>query len=272
LLRWPVKLADVTSLADRTISALRANNDELAKIVQQLKPEQLTDASGASEWTIAQVLSHLGSGAEIGLRGLLTALDEAPKPAEGFNQSVWDRWDAMSPQEQAAGFLEHNERLVENYENLSPEQRETLTLDLGFGPQPFTVASAGGLRLSEAASHAWDVRAGLDSSATLPDAEAALLAEFYSGDLGFLLGFIGKADQLEAPAVVALAGTDYQLAIAERAALTRGGAEATATFNGPLEAAVRLAVGRLKPEYTPSGVTVSGNVTLDDLRRVFPGF
>jgi len=30
--------------------------------------------------------------------------------------------------------------------------------------------------------------------------------------------------------------------------------------------------GRLSPRWTPAGVAVSGNVGLDDLRRVFPGY
>ncbi len=30
--------------------------------------------------------------------------------------------------------------------------------------------------------------------------------------------------------------------------------------------------GRLSPEHTPAAVEVTGNVTLDDLRRVFPGY
>ena len=46
----------------------------------------------------------------------------------------------------------------------------------------------------------------------------------------------------------------------------------TATFTGPLEAAVRLLSGRLKPEFTADGVGVTGNVTLDELRKVFPGY
>ncbi|MFD1045059.1 hypothetical protein ACFQ1S_05365, partial [Kibdelosporangium lantanae] len=45
----------------------------------------------------------------------------------------------------------------------------------------------------------------------------------------------------------------------------------SATFNAPQEAFVRLVTGRLRPPYD-QGVSVDGNVTLDDLRRVFPGF
>ena len=49
-------------------------------------------------------------------------------------------------------------------------------------------------------------------------------------------------------------------------------AEATATFTGSADAVARLLTGRLTPRWTPDAVTVSGNVDLDDLRRVFPGF
>lgn len=45
----------------------------------------------------------------------------------------------------------------------------------------------------------------------------------------------------------------------------------SATFNGPPEALVRLISGRLKAPHD-TGVTVEGAVTLDELRRVFPGF
>ena len=44
---WPA----MTSLADRTIAALRANHDTLAALVPTLTEEQLTAPSGASEWT-----------------------------------------------------------------------------------------------------------------------------------------------------------------------------------------------------------------------------
>jgi hypothetical protein len=49
-------------------------------------------------------------------------------------------------------------------------------------------------------------------------------------------------------------------------------ADPTATFTGPLEAAIRLVGGRLRPANTPERVKVTGAVTLDDLRRAFPGY
>ena len=66
---------------------------------------------------------------------------------------------------------------------------------------------------------------------------------------------------------------DYSIVVgAEGVRLEPGSDGATATFDGPLEAGIRLMAGRLKPEHTPAGVDVTGNVTLDELRKVFPGY
>ena len=70
----------MTSTADQPISALRTGHTTLTALVQDLPPGGLTGPSGASEWTIAQVLSHLGSGAEIGLAGLQASIAGEPAP------------------------------------------------------------------------------------------------------------------------------------------------------------------------------------------------
>jgi uncharacterized protein (TIGR03083 family) len=262
----------MTSLADRTIAALRSIHDDLAALVPGLPEQQLTGPSGASQWTVAQVLSHMGSGAEIGLAGYRTAVAGGPAQEPDFNQGVWDRWNAMTPEEQAAGFVEHDAELVAYLEGLTHAQREGLELELGFMPTPLSVATAAGMRLNEAALHGWDVRVALDPAAELGAIEAALLAEHFSGELGFLLGFIGKADALAEPAVVGIEGSDFSIEVGDGVALTAAGSGATATFTGPLEAAIRLLAGRLAPDRTPSGTDVTGNTTLADLRRVFPGY
>ncbi len=86
-----------------------------------------------------------------------------------------------------------------------------------------------------------------------------------------MLGFIGKADVLSEPATVAVGGTVILIGDAVSIA-NASDHEPTATFNGPAEAVVRLVAGRLKPKHTPEGVEVTGNVSLDDLRKVFPGY
>ena len=81
-----------------------------------------------------------------------------------------------------------------------------------------------------------------------------------------------KADALAVPAAVDIEGSGYGLVVADTVALVAGPVDPTATFSGPLESALRLVGGRLRPATTPDGVTVTGAVSLDDLRRVFPGY
>jgi uncharacterized protein (TIGR03083 family) len=262
----------MSELVDRTIAELRANHGRLAAEVGPLGDAQLTGPSGASEWTIADVLSHLGSGAEIGWYPVKAAATgetvDAPE-----NQEVWDRWNAMAPVDQAKSFVQYDEQSVATFEGLSPEQRESITIDLGFMPQPVSLGTVVGMRLNEQTLHGWDVRVGLDPAASLSEESAALLAEHFGSTMTFLLGFVGKAPEIDqgvGPARVGIGG--HTIVIADAVSLEPGDADTTATFHGPLEAAIRLLAGRLEPQHTPDGVTVEGNVGLDDLRNVFPGY
>jgi uncharacterized protein (TIGR03083 family) len=260
----------MTTLADQTIVALRHLHDELGSLVPTFTHDQLTGPSGASEWTVAQVLSHLGSGSEIALASYRTALEGAPDPGPEFNQAVWDRWNAMSPEDQASGFLDSDAKLVEILEALTPERRENLQIKLSFLPLPLDLSTIAGMRLNEVALHGWDVRVANDPSATLSDETAQVLVQQFSSSMSFLLGFIGKAEALPHAAIVDAQG--FGLVIDDAVSLMPTAENATATFDGPLETLVRLLGGRLKDSSTPESVTVVGNVSLDDLRRVFPGF
>jgi uncharacterized protein (TIGR03083 family) len=258
----------VTSdLVNQTIAALRANHDRLAEVVAGLTDAELTGPSGASEWTIADVLSHLGSGAEIGRFPLLEATgQELDRPS---NEEIWDRWNALGPADQASAFVESDELLVATFEGLTEEQRDSLMIDLGFLPQPVSLGTSLGMRLNEQALHAWDVEVGLDPAAGLTEESAALLARHFAETMHFLLGFVGKPGDV-GPARVALG--DHTIVVEDGVRLEAGNADATAEFHGPLEAGIRLLAGRLGAEHTPAGVEVTGNVTLDDLRTVFPGY
>jgi hypothetical protein len=185
---------------------------------------------------------------------------------------VWDRWNALTPRDQASEFLEQDATLLRTLEGLTPGQREKLEIKLGFLPAPLPLATVAGMRLNEAAQHSWDVRVALDPAATLDSDSADVLLEHFTGGMGFLLGFIGEPDQVSQPARVAIEGTDVVIGIGDQVSLSTPATGATAAFRGQPEAAVRLLCGRLTSPYTPEGVEVTGNLTLDDLRRVFPGF
>lgn len=262
----------MSTLASRTIDALRREHDDLTSLVSTLTTDQLISPSGASEWSVAQVLSHLGSSSEIHLAGLQAALGERETPADDFNPSVWAVWDAMEPADQAAGFLKHNGALVEAFESLTAEQHASVTVSIPYLPMPLSIATYAGMRLGENAHHAWDVRVAVDASAGLLGSSATVLPDHLATELGFMLGFIGKADQVDRDVVLALGNSGYRIAITDTVALAAADADVTATISGPLEAALRLTFGRLRPEHTPADVVVTGNVTLDELRTVFPGF
>src|SRR3954454_15448184 len=177
----------MSQLVDRTITALRSEHDTLAGIVRGLTDDQLAAPSGAAEWAVAQVLSHLGSGAEIGRAPIARAAGETVAAED--NQTIWARWDASTPRAQAEGFLETNRRWLETVEALTPGQRASLTVDLGFLPEPVPLVTALGMRLSEVANHSWDVRVGVDPDAEVAADSAAVLVDLLTGPLGFLLGF-----------------------------------------------------------------------------------
>jgi uncharacterized protein (TIGR03083 family) len=260
----------VTDLLDASIAALRSNHDELVALIDRISPEELSRQSGATEWTVAQVLSHLGSGSELTRARLEPAVAGEAVP-EIDSQSVWDRWNAMPPEQQAAGFVAQHGAVVSLLEGLDEEQRKSLTVDLGFLPEPATVETFVGMRLNETSAHAWDVRVAFDPAAGIETSSAGLVAAHLAGGLGFVLDFAAKPQALAEPATLALDG--FGISFTDTVDLTVGTPESpTATFHGPLEAAVRMLSGRLRPEVTPAGVEVTGNVSLDDLRPVFPGY
>lgn len=262
------------SNADAIIAALRSGNDSLAGLVSSYSDEQLAGPTGADEWDVSQVLSHLGSGAEIAQAGLQAALDGKPNPGMEFNKTVWARYDGAGRRERLTWFLAANKAATQSYESLSEQTRDSLKVDMGFLPAPVDVAAAASFRLGELALHSWDVRAGTDPAATLaPEATPHLLPQ-----MGMMAGFLGKPDALAGrTAVVAVTttdpGTDLTLHLGEKISVSPGTPERPdGTLALPAEAWARLVAGRLKPPYIPAGITTTGAADLELLRRVFPKF
>jgi uncharacterized protein (TIGR03083 family) len=259
----------MSELVDQIIVSLRQHHDQLAEVATGLDDEQLVAPSGASEWRICDVLSHLGSGSEIMLRPLAAAATGTDAP-DGSHQAIWDRWNAMTPREQAQGYVDHDAVLVQTLESLTPHQRDTITIRRPRLPEPVPLEVAAGMRLNEVAQHTWDVTVGLDPAATVDATAAGLMLTLLSDHLSFMLGFTAKPDALSQTTEVA-AG-DWTLVVDQDARLVPAGTNPPATFHGTTESFYRLLGGRLAERYTPAGTEVAGSVTLDDLRRVFPGF
>ncbi|GAB2928707.1 hypothetical protein GCM10027047_26760 [Rhodococcus aerolatus] len=99
-----------------------------------------------------------------------------------------------------------------------------------------------------------------------------MLLEHFSGELGVLLGFLGKPGAIAVPVVLDLVATGLALVVTDTVALVATPAETTAALTGGPDAVLRLLTGRLHPAHTPDTVIVTGGTTLDALRAVFPGF
>lgn len=259
------------SNADKVIAAVRTGYDRLADLVKKFDDDDLARGSAATEWDIAQVLSHLGSGAEIMRSRVLTALELQPAADGDFNQSVWDRWNAMTRREQADGFLELNENLTALLESLDDDQRVNLRIDLGFLPAPVDVTVFTRMRLSELSLHSWDIRSAFDPQATL---DAGAVPELLKRSDN--LGWISKPAALNGQYAVLRVSTtepatEFTLHLSDPVSIDSDAAS-DGTLNLPAEAWVRLTAGRLDPARTPSSVELTGPVTLETLREVFPGY
>ena len=248
------------------IGALRHSHDRLQAIVEPLDLGQLEQPSYASKWSIAQVLSHLGSQAEIfGLWLDASLSGEEPPGREAFGP-IWDSWNARSPQAQAADALHADRVTLEGMESLDADQLARLHLNL-FG-MDLDATGLARIRLGEHAVHSWDVAVALDPAATVAPDAVGLLVD----TLGQFMGRAAKPDGVDRRLRVSTTDPerDFILATGESVTLTPDDGEAgLPELRLPAEALIRLAYGRLDPAHTPP-VQASG-VDLDELRAVFPG-
>ncbi|HTT50631.1 MAG TPA: maleylpyruvate isomerase N-terminal domain-containing protein [Streptosporangiaceae bacterium] len=250
------------------IGVLRNSHDRLAGLVEPLGPGQLRAQSYDRDWTIAQVLSHLGSGAEIATLNLPAALGGNDEMDREAFQQVWDAWNSRTPEAQAADCLTWDEQHVSGLEALTGDQLAVIRLDL-FGRQ-LDAAGLVRLRLSEHAMHTWDVAVTADPAAVVaPDAVPEILEQITQ-----LLPFVAKpaGDAFRVRLRTTSPDRDYVLDVGEPVTLSDwvDGTEVDGVIELPTEALLRLFYGRLDPEHTPA-YTADG-VELDRLRKVFPGF
>ena len=253
------------------ITALRHSHDRLDAVAAGLTEGQLTAQSYDTEWSVAQVLSHLGSGAEIFALMLEASRTGAASPGIEQFHPIWDVWNAKSPVAMRDDALASDEALVEHLEGVTAE--EAAALQFSMGPFQLDLAGFARMRLAEHAVHTWDVAVSFDVDALVADDSVALLLP----GLGQAAGRSGKP--VETPFRVLLTTTDdrgaWTVSAGEAASLTEA-VDAADAHDGevvlPSEALLRLVYGRLDVDHTADSVTETGSRGLADLRQVFQGF
>jgi uncharacterized protein (TIGR03083 family) len=249
---------------EATLSALRASAERLRAMATALDGAQLIGASYDSDWTIADVLSHLGSGAVIMRRRLEDAQAGTETP-DDFAPTVWDEWNAKAPRAKADDALVADWALVEAFEGVGDDQRTALSFSLG--PMTLDLATFAGMRLNEHVFHTWDVEVALDDAATLAADAVPLVVD----NLGMIARFTARP--IGAARAIALRTTDPSRDVTVR--IGADSVEYVPSDPGdpdvtlPAEALCRLVYGRLDPDHTP--VFSGDGEALDVLRQVFPG-
>ncbi len=266
-----LELPTVTAPADRLLAALRRCHDELAVRVRGLDETDLNRQSYCTEWSVAQVLSHLGSGAEIALAQLQAARAGATPLGQDDFRAVWAVWDARSPRQQATEFAKAVPRLHDAVEALDDVQRLQVRPYFHTGRVDLPAFLA--FRLVEQAMHAWDVHVVFEPSTPLDAAAAELLAELVPTAASMADPEVLSA---LAPARLAVTTSDptrrFVLELGAQARLCPADdGEVSGSLRLPAEALERLLTGRLDPAHTPKGTSTEGRPSLEALRRLYPG-
>lgn len=248
------------------IDALRTSVKRLRNLATPFAREQLTGGAYPTEWTIAQVLSHLGSAAVITERRLQDALGGRDTP-DDFAPGVWQTWNAKNPVAQRDDALAADAALLMHFEALGSEDRDRFSAAMGPMTLDFTRFVA--MRLNEHAFHTWDIEVVREPAATLPQQVAALIVD----NLDLVARFTAKPTS--EPRTIRIATTDPARSFVvdlrpEAVALLQLEAhDGTVDIELPAEAFGRLIYGRLDAAHTPPSVPTSS--LLDTLRRGFPG-
>jgi uncharacterized protein (TIGR03083 family) len=249
------------------IQALRHSHEKLQAVAGPLDAGQLERRSYASHWSIAQVLSHLGSQAEIFSLVLDAGLAGRDAPGQDAFPPIWATWDAKNPADQAADALRADQAMTARLESLDDAQRAGLRLH-AFGMDLDTTGLAR-IRLGEHAIHTWDIAVALDPAATVAPDAVALLVD----TLGQLAAWTAKPRGQRRMLRVSTSSPvrHYMLDIGQTVTLMpTEGNSVRPELALPAEAFVRLVYGRLDPAHTPP--VEATRVDLDELRQVFPGF
>jgi uncharacterized protein (TIGR03083 family) len=258
----------MTEVQER-MASLWASHHRLDAATRSLTADQVTRPSYCTEWTIAQVLSHLGSGSQLFELRLEAGLAGTEPPEREASPKVWAVWDAMQPVDQVRNSVATDSAFLQRVDDMPAEQLDLIHMAL-WG-QEVDAAGLLTLRLNEHTIHTWDVLVMSDPSATLAVDAATVMID----RLDILVRYTAKtrAGPIEADITTTDPVRHLRLSVSDTVTLRPHASDtppATSSVRMPAEALIRLVYGRLDPDHTPSTVTTEG-IDLDALRATFPG-
>jgi uncharacterized protein (TIGR03083 family) len=243
------------------IDALRSSVERLQRLAAPLSGPRLDARAYPTDWTVAQVLSHLGSGAVILQRRLEDALAGKQTP-EDFAPGVWETWNSKAPAAQRDEALAADAALLARLDAVPVEQREHVTFAMG--PMSVGFGQFVGLRLNEHAFHTWDIEVVSDAAATIP----AHVAELVVDNLALVARFTARPTGGTATVTVATTEPGRGFAVVfttDDVALEDTPIPSSPDLVLAAEAFARLVYGRLDTARGDDGPALA------TLRSAFPG-
>jgi uncharacterized protein (TIGR03083 family) len=259
------------------VTAIRREYETLDRWLSAISPAYWEGPTNCTEWTVRQVVSHLGSGAEIHLLTIQEQLDGAAPVTPEVRQRIWSHFDSLAPDALYRDFRGRNLAYLSYLEGLPPDRRER-TVKFFMGERP--VAGYAVYRLFELSLHSWDIRVGLDPTVRLLPTSVAPLWSVLAENVN---------RRAKAEAKTELNGTVWGIAVhgpveRQMALVVRDGTVAltdappsppAALLRLPAEAFIRLVSGRLPLEAAEAAgeVAIAGDrATVLRLNQLFAGF
>ncbi len=249
------------------LRTLRASQKKLAILVNRFGGAELERPSYDEGWTIADVLGHLGSQAEIFSLFIDAGIEGTEPPSTESFGPIWDAWNAKSAEAKAADSLAADSYLLERFEAMSADQLAQFELNL-FG-MVVDAERLLSMRLGEHALHSWDVAVVFDRDAVL-DADAT---ELLVDGLGALVSRTGQPES-EPQSVSVVASSPARRFVLDTSAVSLEFGEAAAgspQLELSSEALIRLVYGRLDDRHLGVLAPKSSGTELARLRTIFPG-
>lgn len=242
------------------LQAIRAASDRFTAVVTPLDDAAIGRQSYATEWSIAQVASHLGSQAEI-FETFVEAWQAGRPPAgpEAF-QPVWDRWNAKTAREQVDDSVTATEAYVARLDGLSEQDRERFSVSMFGMTLDFERFAA--VRQPELALHTWDIAVALDPAATLPQDAVDMMIDGIAA-----MGARAARPESEGRTIVVETTSPQRfltLITGPEVSIAQGEGPADLTLSA--EKLIRLVAGRL------TATEAAQDPLLPALQQVFPGF
>ena len=114
-------------MAEAHIDALRSSVARLRDITSAMSEAGLTGRAYPARWSIAQVLSHLGSGGVI-MHGRLDDTLAGRATPDDYPPGVWDTWNATTPLAQRDDGLAADAALMADIEATTPAERSGFSM------------------------------------------------------------------------------------------------------------------------------------------------